>query len=123
MRADKLPGVIDSARTRNPDDAHDRAARQPAAAWTAASVLRQAQLGQGRHLSAAAIFLSAHQVAEALIPVIVGLAMGRAIATGDGMSLLRWLLALGLVYGVLTSSMRYGFRANRRAVQGAEHDP
>jgi putative ABC transport system ATP-binding protein len=122
MTARESPGPTDSACIPGPGDAKDQAVRHPAARSTGASLLRHAQLGQRRYLYASVIFLSAHQVAEALIPAVVGLTMGRAVATGDGTALLGWLLALGVVYGVLTTSMRYGFRTNRRAVLGADHD-
>ncbi|OAA18720.1 putative ABC transport system ATP-binding protein [Frankia sp. EI5c] len=94
----------------------------PAGSHTAASVLRRARRGQLRHLGASSFFLSCHQVAEALVPVTIGLAVDRAIATGDGDSMARWLAALLGLFVALTCSMRWGFRANLRAVQGAGHD-
>ncbi|MCU1644401.1 MAG: transporter related [Nocardia sp.] len=89
--------------------------------YSAASILRSALGGQRRHLTVAAVFLSVHQVAEALIPVIVGFVIQRAVTTADGWSLLRWMLLLTIDYLFLTAAMRFGFRANTRAVQGAGH--
>ncbi|OHV20327.1 ABC transporter [Parafrankia soli] len=89
---------------------------------TAASILRRARRGQLRHLGASSFFLSCHQVAEALVPVTIGLAVDRAVATGDGPSMLWWLAALLGLFVVLTCAMRWGFRANLRATQGAGHD-
>ncbi|WP_018505703.1 ABC transporter ATP-binding protein [Parafrankia discariae] len=89
---------------------------------TAASILRRARRGQLRHLGGSSFFLSCHQVAEALVPVSIGLAVDRAVATGDGASMLRWLAAVLGLFVVLTCAMRWGFRANLRATQGAGHD-
>ncbi|WP_076831003.1 ABC transporter ATP-binding protein [Frankia sp. CcI49] len=89
---------------------------------TAASVLRLARQGQLRQVGASSFFLSCHQVAEALVPVTIGLTVDRAISTGDGASMLRWLAVLLGLFVALTCAMRWGFRANLRAVQGAGHD-
>ncbi|MBE3199769.1 MULTISPECIES: ABC transporter ATP-binding protein [Parafrankia] len=89
---------------------------------TAASVLNLARRGQLRQVGASSFFLSCHQVAEALVPVTIGLTVDRAISTGDGASMLRWLAVLLGLFVALTCAMRWGFRANLRAVQGAGHD-
>ncbi|WP_018638259.1 ABC transporter ATP-binding protein [Parafrankia elaeagni] len=94
----------------------------PVAVHSAGSVLRRARRGQLRHVSASSTFLSCHQVAEALVPITIGLAVDRAVATGDGASMLRWLAVLLGLFVALTCAMRWGFRANLRAVQGAGHD-
>lgn len=78
--------------------------------------------GQRRHVLRAGLFFMGHQTGEALVPVVAGLTIDRALATGDTMSLVRWLIILGAVFATLSFSWRYGARANVRAVQGAAHE-
>ncbi|RCV55375.1 multidrug ABC transporter ATP-binding protein [Marinitenerispora sediminis] len=64
----------------------------------------------------------AHQVGEAMVPVIVGLVIDGAVATGD---VRRGLLGLGLLAAVFVAfswSYRIGARIIEGVAQGAEHE-
>ena len=43
------------------------------------------------------VLAGGHQLSEAAVPVVVGVALDRAVGTGDGSALLLW---LGVVAGV-----------------------
>ncbi|MFT3853755.1 MAG: ABC transporter ATP-binding protein [Ilumatobacteraceae bacterium] len=91
-------------------------------AWTASSVLRRSVTGQRRWLTRACLLLASHQVGEALVPVVIGVVVDRAIDTGDAAALVRWLAVLAVVFGWLSLSYRFGARANVRAAYGGAHD-
>ncbi|MGQ0776579.1 MAG: ABC transporter ATP-binding protein [Pseudonocardiales bacterium] len=57
------------------------------------------------------------QACEAMVPVVVGLVIDRAITTSDVGSLVGWLVVLAAVFTVLTSCMRFGARLGERAGQ------
>ena len=63
-----------------------------------------------RQLITAAVLLCGHQGGEALVPVLVGVVIDRAVGTGDAGSLLFWLAVLGLDFLVLSFSYRFGAR-------------
>jgi putative ABC transport system ATP-binding protein len=78
----------------------------------------------GRHrgrLTAAVLLLSAHQSAEALVPVLIGVLIDRAVATGDVLALLLWMLALGALFALLTTFWRWGARHLMTAMQHEMH--
>jgi putative ABC transport system ATP-binding protein len=78
-----------------------------------------------RQLITAAVLLCGHQGGEALVPVLVGVVIDRAVGTGDAGSLLFWLAVLGLDFLVLSFSYRFGARrawlADVRADQRMRH--
>lgn len=82
------------------------------------AVLRGAVLGQRRHLLVATGFLASYQAGEALVPVLIGVVIDRAVASSDGVALLWWLAVLALTFLVLNLSWQY---AMRRCVLGASH--
>ncbi|MFP5068214.1 ATP-binding cassette domain-containing protein [Pseudonocardia nantongensis] len=61
-------------------------------------------------ISAAAVLFCGHQAGEALVPVLVGVIIDRAVATGDPAALVGWLAVLGLDFLVLSFSYRFGAR-------------
>jgi ABC-type multidrug transport system fused ATPase/permease subunit len=61
------------------------------------------------------------QVGEAAVPVVMGLAIDRALATGDGGQLALWLGALVAVYVALTSAAKLSLRLSAYAVQLVQH--
>jgi ABC-type multidrug transport system fused ATPase/permease subunit len=69
----------------------------------------------------ALILMVVHQVAEALVPVVMGLAIDRAVATGDSGSLIVWLAVLAAVFGALSLSFRFGYRACFLGVNAVQH--
>ncbi|HEX2316113.1 MAG TPA: ABC transporter ATP-binding protein [Thermomonospora sp.] len=85
------------------------------------AVLRRAVTGQWRRVAAAAALGAGHQAGEALVPVLVGVVIDRAVATSDGAALGRWLLVLAVVFAGLSTSYRLSARATEAASERAAH--
>jgi putative ABC transport system ATP-binding protein len=62
-----------------------------------------------------------HQTGEALVPVLIGLAVERGVVDGDIPGLLLWLGILAAVYIGLSFSFRFSARAGERASVTAAH--
>ncbi|WP_200871833.1 ABC transporter ATP-binding protein [Actinomadura welshii] len=88
---------------------------------TGRAVLGWAVRSQRRDVAIAAVLASAHQVGEALVPVLIGMAIDQALAGDDGRALVLWLGALAAVYLVLSWSFRIGAYAGERAGARAAH--
>ncbi|ORM37826.1 ABC transporter permease [Williamsia sp. 1135] len=71
-------------------------------------------------LPAAALMIG-HQVGEAMVPVVMGVAIDRAVATGDTGSLLVWLLVLAVVFAALSLSFRFGLRIGFLGMNTIQH--
>lgn len=67
-----------------------------------------------RELGSVTFLFAVHEIAEALVPTIVGLTIDRAIDSGRGGALALWLCLFLANYVVLTVSMRYSFRRGTR---------
>ncbi|ODU01229.1 MAG: multidrug ABC transporter ATP-binding protein [Pseudonocardia sp. SCN 72-86] len=78
---------------------------------TGAQVLRETVREARRGLSGAGVLLVGHQAGEALVPVLVGVVIDRAVDGGGVGSLLFWLAVLAVDFAVLSLSYRYGARA------------
>lgn len=87
---------------------------QPTGLWHALRPQR-ARIGLGAVLSAG------HQTCEALIPVVLGLIIDRAVATGDPGALLWWLAALIALYLCLSFSFRFSVKTAETASQRTGH--
>lgn len=94
----------------------------PSAGWTASTVLRHVLGLDKARLTLATLLASGHQVGEALVPVVVGLAIDSAIETGDGSGLAWSIAVLALVFVGLSYSYRYFARVVVRAIENAAHD-
>lgn len=81
-----------------------------AAPTTGPALLRGAIRDQRGTVAAAAALFMGHQAGEALVPVLVGVVVDRAIAAGDPVALAGWLALLGLDFLVLSFSYRWGAR-------------
>jgi putative ABC transport system ATP-binding protein len=86
------------------------------------SVLRRAIAGQRRDVTVASVLAGGHQAGEALVPVVIGLAIDQAVSTGSVSALLRWLVVLAAVFAGLSYSYRFGARASERAAELAAHE-
>ncbi|MFI9820557.1 ABC transporter ATP-binding protein [Streptomyces sp. NPDC052013] len=86
------------------------------------TVLRRAVGGQRRAVALGALLGMGHQAGEALVPVLIGLAVERGVVDGDAWGLLRWLGVLAVVYVGLSFSFRHGARAGERASVAAAHE-
>lgn len=89
---------------------------------TRRTVLRAAISGQRRRVVFGSALLIAHQAGEAMIPVVVGATIDRAIVTGDSGALGLWLGVLATTVAVLSASYRFGDRLTERASETAAHD-
>lgn len=69
----------------------------------------------------AAALAVVQNVATALIPVIMGLAIDRALQTGDLVQLSGWLILLGITFVCLALAFRISAFLTARAVQTVEH--
>ncbi|MEV7996765.1 ABC transporter ATP-binding protein [Streptomyces sp. NPDC086077] len=77
--------------------------------------------GQRRDVVLGAVLGMGHQTGEALVPVLIGLAVERGVVAGDAGGLLLWLGVLAVVYVGLSYSFRFGARAGERASVTAAH--
>ena len=79
---------------------------------TPGSLFRAALTGEGRGfaLTGATVLLMVHALAEAAIPVLIGVVVDRAIMPGDTAALFTWLGALLGVFIVLTASYQSASR-------------
>ncbi|MFJ4686576.1 ABC transporter transmembrane domain-containing protein [Streptomyces sp. NPDC091377] len=84
-------------------------------------LLRRAVADQRRDVALGALLGMGHQTGEALVPVIIGLAIERGVVDGDVPGLLLWLGVLALVYVGLSYSFRFSARAGERASVTAAH--
>ncbi|CAB4734995.1 MAG: ATP-binding cassette domain-containing protein [Actinobacteria bacterium] len=88
---------------------------------TATALLRRAI---GRHrgaVLASSALMTSWQVCESLVPVLIGIVIDQAVASGDTSRLLGWASALCLLFAVLSYSYRYGARIGFRALQEETH--
>ncbi|MFF6783527.1 ABC transporter transmembrane domain-containing protein [Streptomyces sp. NPDC012510] len=85
------------------------------------NVLWRAVGGQRRDVALGAVLGMGHQTGEALVPVLIGLAIERGVVDGDIPGLLRWLAVLAAVYVGLSLSFRLSARAGERASVTAAH--
>ncbi|MFI1396050.1 ABC transporter ATP-binding protein [Streptomyces sp. NPDC020681] len=85
-------------------------------------VLRRAIRGQRRDVALGSVLGAGHQAGEALVPVVIGYVIDRAVSRGDGGQLLLWIAALAVAYLGLSFSFRFGARAGERASEVAAHE-
>ncbi|MFD9119731.1 ABC transporter transmembrane domain-containing protein [Streptomyces bottropensis] len=85
------------------------------------NVLWRAVGGQRRDVLMGAVLGMGHQTGEALVPVLIGLAIERGVVDGDVPGLLLWLAVLAVVYVGLSFSFRFSARAGERAAVTAAH--
>lgn len=85
------------------------------------NVLWRAVGGQRRDVVLGAVLGMGHQTGEALVPVLIGLAIERGVVDGDAPGLLLWLGILAVLYVGLSFSFRFSARAGERAAVTAAH--
>ncbi|MFF0579007.1 ABC transporter transmembrane domain-containing protein [Streptosporangium saharense] len=78
--------------------------------------------GRGRPLAVAVAGLAGHQVAEALVPVLIGVIVDRAVGGADVAALAGWLGALAAVFAGLILCWRVATRLNTRVYVYGEHE-
>ncbi|MGH8909691.1 MAG: hypothetical protein ACRD0K_25170 [Egibacteraceae bacterium] len=60
--------------------------------------------GQRWDVAVGSVLMMVHQVAEAMVAVVIGVVIDRAIATGDAASMARWIAALAVLFVGLSAS-------------------
>ncbi|MFE2554964.1 ABC transporter ATP-binding protein [Streptomyces sp. NPDC059352] len=93
----------------------------PTGVPTGGLVLGRAIRGQRRRIVAASLLGMTHQGCEALVPVVIGVIIDTAVATGSSESLLRWLLVLAALFLVLSTCYRTSARITEGAGEHAAH--
>ncbi|MDI1461644.1 ABC transporter ATP-binding protein [Catellatospora sp. KI3] len=88
---------------------------------TGGAVLRRTVARNRRRLTVGSALIGVHQVCESLVPILIGVIVDRAVATGDGYALARWIAALGLLFTVLTVAYRFGARQLMQAIADEAH--
>lgn len=78
--------------------------------------------GRGPRLVAAVTGQASYQVAQALIPVLIGTVVDRAIGKSDSTALLVWLAVLCALFVGLALSWRIAVRLNTQVFVYGEHD-
>ncbi|MFI2211605.1 ABC transporter transmembrane domain-containing protein [Streptomyces sp. NPDC020141] len=78
--------------------------------------------GRGRRLGVAGAGFAGHQVAEAMVPVLIGVVIDRAVRTGDTGALLSLLSALALLFALLILCWRTGSRLTTHVYSYGEHE-
>lgn len=86
-----------------------------------AGSVRTALSAARRHTALASVLVGLHQLAEAAVPVVVGVVIDRAVQTGDPVALLRWLAVLAVLFVFLAAASVGGYDRVHRAVEAAAH--
>ena len=89
---------------------------------SARALLRRAISSQRRDVTLGTFLLMGHQVAEALVPVMVGVVIDRAIARSDTSALIWSLVVFTLLFVALSNAFRIGYTVISRAGLAAEHE-
>ncbi|MYT69155.1 MULTISPECIES: ABC transporter ATP-binding protein [unclassified Streptomyces] len=74
-----------------------------------------------RAVAASCVLGIFHQIGEALVPVLIGVVVDRAVVRHDGTALLRWAAVLAVVYLFLSGGFRLGSRLAEQAAERAAH--
>ncbi|WP_422752075.1 ABC transporter ATP-binding protein [Micromonospora sp. WMMD708] len=88
---------------------------------TGAAVLLRAVARNGRRLWTGTALAGVYQLCAALVPILIGVIVDRAVATGEVTALLGWTAALALVYLVGAVTYRFGARHLQRAIAEEGH--
>jgi putative ABC transport system ATP-binding protein len=88
---------------------------------TGGRLLRRSFRRHRGRLSASIVLLAGHQAAEALVPVMIGVIIDQAVASGDVGRLALWIGLLGGLFVSLTLCWRFGSRLSVIADQRESH--
>ncbi|MFI6432684.1 ABC transporter ATP-binding protein [Rhodococcus oryzae] len=86
-----------------------------------AGILRRTVARNRGRLTIGTALLAVHQIAETMVPVAIGIIVGRAISTGDTDALVVSVLGLAALFLVLTAAWRMGARFIVFAMQNEAH--
>ncbi|KZF11010.1 ABC transporter, partial [Rhodococcus sp. EPR-157] len=88
---------------------------------TGGALVRRALKRNSRTLAAGTVLNGFYQIAETMVPVMIGVVVDRAVATGSVDSLLVTLLGLAAVFVVITVGWRHGARLIEASVLQEAH--
>nr|WP_296766729.1 ABC transporter ATP-binding protein [Rhodococcus sp. (in: high G+C Gram-positive bacteria)] len=88
---------------------------------TGSVIVRRALRRNSRTLAAGTALNGCYQIAEAMVPVMIGVVVDRAVSTGSVNSLLVTLLGLAAVFVVITVGWRHGARLIEASVLQEAH--
>lgn len=89
--------------------------------WTGPAVLRRAVTRQRTRLAGGSILIAAHQLCEVAVPILIGVIVDRAVATGSVAAIIGWIAVLAGLFVVLTSVYRVGARMLMAAIAAEGH--
>lgn len=88
---------------------------------TSGALLRRTLRRRRRSLVGSTVLVTVWQVAELLVPVLIGVIIDRAVVTGDTARMAWWALVLVAHFVVLSLSYRFGARIGVHALQAESH--
>ena len=88
---------------------------------TAVTILRRTVTRNARLLTLGSLLIGGHQLCEAMVPVLIGVIIGRAVETGDVGQLALWVAALAALFAVLNACYRFGARHLMQAIANEGH--
>lgn len=105
------------------DDASSDATAESGAGRTrtGAAILRRTVTRNARLLTSGSLLICGHQLCEAMVPVLIGVIVDRAVKPGDATQLVIWVGVLAALFGTLTSCYRFGARHLMRAIATEGH--
>lgn len=84
-------------------------------------VLARAVARNRRRLTIGTLLVSAHQICETAVPILIGVIVDSAVSTGDRGNLAGWIGALAGLFLALTLAYRFGARQLVRAIAEEAH--
>ncbi len=84
-------------------------------------MLRRAVTRQRGRLAGGSVLIAAHQLCEVAVPILIGIIVDRAVATGSIAAIVGWIAALAGLFVVLTTVYRLGARMLMAAIAQEGH--
>lgn len=88
---------------------------------TGAGVLGRTVIRNLKWLISGTGLIALHQLCEVSVPVLIGIIVDRAVATGSSSAIIRWIAVLAALFLVLTVFYRYGARLLMFAIARESH--
>lgn len=88
---------------------------------TGLAILWRTVTRNARLLTSGSLLICVHQLCEAMVPVLIGVLIDRAVKPGDATQLLLWIGVLAALFVALTSAYRLGARHLMRAIATEGH--
>lgn len=89
--------------------------------WTGGAILRRTVTRNLRRLTPGTGLIIAHKLCEVAVPVLIGIIVDRAVATGSVGALIGWIAVLATLFVILTLAYRFGARLLVYAIARESH--